>query len=267
MRCCRLLAALLLLALISPAGAAQPGNGFRFSIVGDRTGGAVAGVYERVWRDISLLHPAFVINVGDTIQGGRDETVQAEWGPIRALLQRYRQFPFYFVAGNHDVWSGFSRKVFEQQTGRPTYYSFDYQNAHFVVLDNSRIFDLGLDQLRFLEEDLKRNRQRRPKFIFFHQPFWLVFLKFQSGEFPLHRIARTYGAGFVISGHGHQFIRMERDGITYMEVGSSGARIKESFEQGLFFQHIWAEVKGTDVRFTVKELGPPFGKGRSFSVK
>jgi len=100
-----------------------------------------------------------------------------------------------------------------------------------------------------------------------HQPYWLVFLKFQSGAFPLHRIAKEYGAGFVISGHGHQFVRMERDGITYMEVGSSGARIKESFAQGLFYQHIWAEVKGTEVRFTVKELGAPFGKGRSFTAE
>jgi len=242
-------------------------NAFRFSIVGDRTGGADQAVYAQAWSEIDRLRPDFVINVGDTIQGTEDRTAEAEWKEIRGFLARYKRYPFYFVAGNHDIWSDYSRKLFERETGRPPTYSFDYQNAHFVVLDNSRVFDLGLDQLRFLEEDLKQNRQRQPKFIFFHQPFWLVFLKFQSGEFPLHRIAKEYGAGFVISGHGHQFLRMERDGITYLEVGSSGARIKESFTQGLFYQHIWAEVKGTEVRFTVKELGAPFGKGRSFTAE
>ncbi len=73
---------LLLLVAVLACAAAGPSNDFRFSIVGDRTGGAVAGVYDRVWHDIDLLHPDFVINVGDTIQGGHDETVEAEWKPI-----------------------------------------------------------------------------------------------------------------------------------------------------------------------------------------
>ena len=57
----------------------EPGNDFRFCILGDRTGDAQPGVYERVWHDVDLLHPDFVINAGDTIQGGNDSTAEAEW--------------------------------------------------------------------------------------------------------------------------------------------------------------------------------------------
>ena len=192
---------------------------------------------------------------------------KANGSTIRAFLAPYRQYPFYYVAGNHDIWSAFSRKVFERETGRPATYSFNYQDAHFVVLDNSGSLDLGLDQLKFLEADLKANRQRRPKFVFFHQSFWLVFLKLQSGEFPLHRLAREYGVDYVITGHGHFFARIVRDGIAYMQMGSSGAKIAPEFAQGVFYQHASVEVRGAAARIRIKELDAPFGKGRSFTAE
>jgi predicted phosphodiesterase len=258
---------LLILAVCARAQAPGPANDFRFSIVGDRTGSAVPGVYEQVWSEIDRLHPAFVINVGDTIQGVDDETAENQWRTIRAFLARYRQYPFYYVAGNHDIWSAFSRKVFERETGRPASYSFNYRDAHFVVLDNSGSLDLGLDQLQFLEEDLKANRQRHPKFVFFHQSFWLLFLKFQSGEFPLHRLALEYGVDYVITGHGHFFARIVRDGVAYMQMGSSGAKITPEFAQGVFYQHASVQVRGAGARIRIKELDAPFGKGRSFAAE
>jgi predicted phosphodiesterase len=258
---------LLILALCARAQAPGPANDFRFSIVGDRTGTAVPGVYEQVWSEIDRLHPAFVINVGDTIQGGDDQTVDDQWKPIRAFLDRYKQYPLYFVAGNHDVWSAISRKAFERETGRPASYSFNYQDAHFVVLDNSGSLDLGLSQLGFLEADLKANRERHPRFVFFHQSFWLIFLKAQSGEFPLHRLAREYGVDYVITGHGHFFARMVRDGVAYMQMGSSGAKITPAFAQGAFYQHASVEVQGAGLRIRIKELDAPFGKGRSFAAE
>ncbi len=257
---------MLLLALGLTALAAGPSNYFRFSILGDRTGTPDQSVYAQAWAEIGRLHPNFVINVGDTVEGD-DTTVGPKWRQVRAFLQRYRQFPFYYVAGNHDVFSAFSRKLFQKETGFPTFYSFNYQNAHFVVLDNSQTLDLNLDQLQFLEKDLKQNRDRSPKFIFFHQSFWIIFLKFQSSAFPLHRLAKEYGADYVITGHGHFLVRMAREGITYMQVGSSGAKIKESFRDGAFYHHVLVEVKGSTSRFTVKELDPPFGKGRSFNAE
>jgi predicted phosphodiesterase len=258
---------LLILAICARAQAPEPANDFRFSIIGDRTGSAVPAIYEQVWRVVDRLHPAFVVNVGDTIEGVDDDTAEAQWKPIRAFLDRYKKYPLYFVAGNHDVWSAISQKLFERETGRPTYYSFNYQDAHFVVLDNSRSLDLGLDQLQFLEADLKANRERHPKFVFFHQSFWLIFLKAQSGAFPLHRLAREYGVDYVITGHGHFFARMVRDGVAYMQMGSSGAKMTPDFALGVFYQHASVEVRGAAATIRIKELDAPFGKGRSFAAE
>jgi predicted phosphodiesterase len=243
--------------------AQTPANHFRFSILGDRTGTPVAAVYEQAWREIDRLRPDFVINVGDTIQGRSDTTVEMQWRELRPLFHRYRRYPLYFTAGNHDIWSPFSAKVFERETGRPATYSFTFQNAHFTVLDNSQTADLDLKQLEFLEADLKANERRDPKFVFFHKPFWLTFLQFQSGEFPLHRLARQYGVRYVISGHLHFLLRRERDGVTYVQMGSSGARIEPDYDRGAFYQHALVEVRGDQVRFTVHELGPPYGQGRT----
>ncbi|MGH9722480.1 MAG: metallophosphoesterase family protein, partial [Bryobacteraceae bacterium] len=132
---------------------------------------------------------------------------------------------------------------------------------------------LGEDQLQFLEADLKANQERRPKFVFFHKPYWIVFLKVGSGEFPLHELVKKYGVDYVISGHGHQFVRMVRDGIVYMEVGSSGGSIArglkkgEGFKEGWFYHHVWGRVKGSKVELSVKELDGPAGKGRMFKAE
>ena len=39
---------------------------------------------------MDALHPDFVINVGDTIQGGNDATAASEWRALRPLWDRYR---------------------------------------------------------------------------------------------------------------------------------------------------------------------------------
>lgn len=238
------------------------GNDFRFAILGDRTGIANQKVFEQIWLEIANERPDFVINVGDMIEGGNDNTAEAEWLALRRTWDRFK-IPLFLTPGNHDIWSETSRSVFEKQAGHAPPYSFNFQDAHFTVLDNSGSLNLSAGQMQFLERDLLENRNRRPKFVFFHQPFWLIPLKFQSGEFPLHQLARKYGVDYVISGHDHQYVRLARDGIVYLEAGSSGGKLKgDGFEQGWFYQHALVRVKGTRAGITIKEIGPPFGKGR-----
>jgi hypothetical protein len=264
-------AALLALAVVGAGAAADTANKFRFSIIGDRTGGAIPEVYEKVWEEVGKVRPAFAINVGDSIEGNDDARAESEWKELQSIWARH-PFPFYLTPGNHDIWSDYSARLFEKVAGRPPQYSFHYQNAHFTVLDNSRTTDLSEQQLAFLEEDLKANRGRDPKFVFFHKPFWIVFVKLGSSEFALHRLAKLYGVDYVISGHGHQFLHMEREGIVYMEVGSSGANVTRrisgggGFHEGWFFQHVIGRVEGGKVEFTVQELGPPYGQARSVRV-
>jgi 3',5'-cyclic AMP phosphodiesterase CpdA len=255
------------LGLAGIATPSNPNNDFRFSILGDRTGDAEPQVYEAVWHDVALLHPDFVINVGDTIQGGNDTTAEAEWRALRPIWDRYK-LPQFFTPGNHDIWSAISGKVYEKQTGHPAFYGFNFQDAHFTVLDNSQTENLSDQQMEFLERDLQQNKDRDPKFVLFHKPFWLIPVMFQSSQFPFHQLVKKYGVQYVISGHGHQYRRSVQDGIVYLEAGSSGGKLKgQGFERGWFFGQILTHVKASKVEMTVKEIDAPLGKGHQFPIE
>jgi len=202
--------------------------------------------------------------VGDVIEGGDDATAERQWREVAAVWRHY-SYPLYFTPGNHDIWSAVSEKLYEKYTGRPPFYSFDYQEAHFTILDNSRSENLSDEQMRFLEADLEKHRDSDAKFVFFHKPtVWLIPLKFQS-HFALHDVLTRYRVTAVFSGHTHQFARLEKDGIVYLCVGSSGGHLRVSgdgFAQGWFYGHVLAVVKGSKVDLKVKEIDPPMGKGR-----
>jgi 3',5'-cyclic AMP phosphodiesterase CpdA len=250
-----------LLAVISLSRlVAAAANDFKFSILGDRTGFGSPQIYERVWAEIDAVRPDFVLGVGDSIAGLKDSRAGAEWLAVRRIWQRYR-YPLYLAPGNHDIWNEYSRRLFEKETGHAPHFSFNFQGAHFTILDNSGSLLLTDAELKFLEDDLEANRDRAPKFVIFHQPFWIFFLKLGSGQFELHRLAREYGVNFVFSGHGHQLLRVVRDGVSYIEAGSSGANIARGtergagFDEGWFYQHLVVTVKGTKTTVQVKQLG------------
>lgn len=255
----RFLLAAALAILCAWAADAAP-NRFRFAVLGDRTGDAQPGVYEKIWSEIDRFHPDFVINVGDTIQGGNDATAAAEWRALRPIWEPYH-YLIYFTPGNHDIWSPASRRIYGQETGHPAFYSFNYQEAHFVVLDNSQDPDLstGLSdrQMQFLARDLAENPDRTPKFVFFHKPFWLIPVKFENSHFRFHQLMKKYGVQFVFSGHGHQYVRAVLDGVTYLEVPSSGGKLKgQGVDEGWFYGYAQVRVDGSKADVTVKDIGP-----------
>lgn len=242
-----------------------PAANFDFAILGDRTGNAVPGVYEQVSKEIAAHHPDFIINVGDTIQGYDDVDTLEEWKAVRPVWKYFGDTPFYLVPGNHDIWSPASARIWREQTGHPPQYSFDFRGAHVTVLDNSRADELGPDQLEFLESDLAAHAAQSPKFVFFHRPFWLLPIKFQNGDFALHRIVHKYKAGFVISGHAHIFDRSEYDGVQYVMVGSSGGSLSHGKGPappspnltGEYYGYAWVSVEGSTAKLEFRRVEVP----------
>jgi hypothetical protein len=248
---------ILLLAALWSLLVAAPSNGpFHFVLLGDRTGEARPGVYERVWRQIATEHPAFALSVGDTIQGLDDAAADAEWRQIRATLRPYQRIPLYLTPGNHDVWSARSEELFQQYSGHPLHYSFDHAQAHFTILDNSRSELLSVEEMNFLEGDLAAHAGQPVKFIISHRPSWVVDVAFKNSGSALHRLARKYGVRYVIAGHIHEMLHMELDGVSYISLPSAGGHLRLSgrYEDGWFFGHTLVEVNGRDVRFEIREI-------------
>jgi len=257
--------ALVVAAAIAAGAAEAP---FTFVILGDRTGEAQAGVYEQVWKEAAAERPAFVVSPGDSIQGLNDATAQREWLEVARIWKPYRRYPLYLAPGNHDIWSAASERLYVKYSGRPTHYSFDYRQAHFTILDNSRSDELSDAELDFLEQDLKAHAGASVKAIVSHRPSWIVPVMLRDPLFRLHKLARQYGVKYVIAGHIHQLLRFELDGITYLSVPSAGGhlRLSKAYKDGWFFGHARVEANGPELSITIEEAKPPHGEGRVTKV-
>jgi predicted phosphodiesterase len=253
------------LAVVAAAALAWPAEQkFTFAILGDRTGEAQPGVYEQVWRETAAERPAFVVATGDSIQGGKDDEAEAQWKAAQAIWSAHRAIPLYLAPGNHDIWSAASQKLYEKYSGRAPHYSFDYEQTHVTVLDNSRSDALSRAELQFLADDLKAHTSAAVKFVVMHRPSWLLNVALGNGDFELHRLARQYGVKHVIAGHVHQLLRFELDGITYLSMPSSGGhlRLSKAYDQGWFFGHARVNIAGSAVEMAIEEAKAPHGEGR-----
>ena len=251
--------------LLFRSTAAPQAESLRFAILGDRTGDVQPDVYEQVWKEVAAEDPAFVVTVGDTIEGMHDGTAQTEWQEVESILKPYRRFPLYLAPGNHDIWSVASERLFRQHAGHPPHYSFDRGPMHVTILDNSRSNEIAPEELTFLEEDLKAHESQPQKMIVSHRPSWLLSVALGNTDLSLHRIARRYGVQYVIAGHVHQLLRLSLEGIDYISMPSAGGHLRPAqaaYEDGWFFGHALATVRATGVKFQFEELKPPLGHGR-----
>ncbi len=109
---------------------------FTFAIIGDRTGIATPGVFEKAMDVLQALRPDFVVSVGDLIEGCCENAEEAheEWDEVDALVERL-SLPLYQTVGNHD-YGGFElmRDVWRERKGCE-YYAFRYHDSLFLVVN------------------------------------------------------------------------------------------------------------------------------------
>ena len=193
-----------------------------------------------------------------------DATAESEWRQAERILSAFRKFPLFLAPGNHDIWSDRSEQWFRKYSGHPPHYSFDQEQIHFTILDNSRSEQLSADEMAFLEKDLQLHKSQPVKVIVSHRPSWLINVMFQNPFFPLQELAKKYGVQYVIAGHVHQMVHVDIEGVTYLSMPSAGGHLRASgkYEDGWFFAHTLVEAHGNQLDFKIEELKAPYGQGR-----
>jgi predicted phosphodiesterase len=130
---------------ITAYSAAEPGevkfqavdspDDFHFVIMADRCGGEEKGVFSQVIEKVNLMRPAFVVSVGDNINGYTDDPnkVNAMWDEYDSLIKKL-DVPFLKVAGNHDITNDMAAEIYAKRFGSTYYYSI-YKNVLFLFLN------------------------------------------------------------------------------------------------------------------------------------
>ncbi len=251
---------------------------FAFCVVGDtRTyPDRYAQICELCWRE----RPDIVINVGDVVSNGN---VKEQW--LREWLLPGRKLmayvPMYVAIGNHER----NAHWFYDYVSYPepeNYYSFDYGNAHFTIVDTNQPYKPGSKQYQWLEHDLA-NSKATWKFVFHHHPQYSTdeddYGNMYSGPSDLGDVDtrvlvplyEKYGVDMVFYGHIHDYERtwpliggkpVTKGGVIYVQTGGGGAELEDfgphrsPFTAKMYsgWQYCYLTVHGRYLRMVVRDI-------------
>jgi len=212
----------------------------RFAIVGDRTGGCRPGVFEDAVAKLNLLHPDFVLSVGDYIEGrAPGDVLLDEWKEFDAIVAELKR-PFFVLPGNHDISDGESLALWEQRYGRP-YYHFVYRDVLFLCLNTEDPPQgrIGPRQVEYVREALAANRQARWTFVLMHEPLWLV--EHETGFEAVEALLKDRNYT-VIAGHHHKFKSTVRHARNYYKIATTGGASSPMIEDGQYDEIVWVTL-------------------------
>ena len=249
-----------------PAEQAAP---IRFAIVGDRTGGARAGVFEQAVERVNLLGPDFVMSVGDFIEGQiEDEAkVQAQWDEFLAIAG-HLQAPLFLVPGNHDISNAAMAKVWRERFG-PAYYHFVRGGVLFLCLstEDPTRGRMSAEQADYVARALEANREVRWTLVFLHQPLWLAEEKARkegkdaATGWPAIEALLADRPYTVFAGHTHTYTYEERGGREYFILATCGGSSSVAGPAAGQFDHVtWVTMTDKGPHVAVVGLGGVYDK-------
>ena len=237
------------------AEAAQPTpahDEFHFVVLGDSQFHDVPG-FNRMIDDLTHIRPAFVVQVGDMIEGYSNnlDTIAAEWTRFAEQIAPLEAIPFVPVPGNHDLYNAYRRadrkieSLYRERWG-PTYRFFDYRNARMVILNSDAPGEesrIGPDQFRWLRETLASSAAEHI-FVFLHRPPDML-----KNFAALHALLQQHPVRYVFYGHLHHYHFTVRDGIGYVMTNSAATSGTSHESVGSFHHFLQVSVRDDRVRF------------------
>jgi predicted phosphodiesterase len=234
--------------------AAKVENPYGFAVIGDTQGPAMPvtkPLAELMWSH----RPRFVLHAGDLVDKG---TLKQQWVEeyFPGLEPFSARIPVYPVLGNHEE---DSKHYYEYMSlPAPEYwYTFEYGNAQFFMVDSNRDVRPGSPQHNWLKSELEKSTARW-KMVVHHHPGWSSddddygdLWKGRSvwGDLrirPLTELYDAYGVDVVWNGHIHSYERtwpmlagkaVERGGPVYVVTGGGGGGLETPGPIRPWFQH------------------------------
>jgi len=231
---------------------------FTFIVMGDnRPSGGIKQpeVYRQLLQYMIREEPDLYFNVGDIVYSGELREYE-DFVRVTSLIKG----PLFIAEGNHENTIGEKgQENFIDYFGK-LFYSFDYGNSHFVIL-NANIpghrYSMSDEQISWLEEDLSRSTASH-NFIFIHQPIYPYAhgLEDEIAEKKLRAVLQAHKVDLVFQGHEHMFYEGVEDGIRYVITGGGGAELDTQYpSECLFFHYIVVRVSGGEVSYRI--VKPP----------
>jgi hypothetical protein len=202
---------------------------FQFVVYGDTR--TRHDVHRRVIAAV-LKHgiPDFVLHTGDLVANGADSALWPVFFEIEHEL--LSQTAFFPSLGNHER---NTQQFYDFFDVTKPYYSFDWGQAHFSVLDS----DIGntaadgsaresfwSEQVRWLKEDLAKSRKADFRFVMAHHPPMTAVARRQGSNPEMTALIPLFEKEHVTAGffgHDHNYQHYLKNGVHYVITGGGGA--------------------------------------------
>ncbi len=119
------------------------------------------------------LPPDFIVFTGDLTHTTDDPQVRrSRMREFKAIIADLKVRDIHYLPGEHDA--SLDHGAAYQEFFGPTHYSFDYQDVHFIALDNvsDPAARIGDEQLAWLKADLARLAKDAPIVVLTHRPLF-----------------------------------------------------------------------------------------------
>jgi len=201
--------------------------------------------WSRITRAVWAERPDITLHVGDVVSNGDvKEQWAGEW--IAPAAELMRRVPMYVAIGNHERDSHWYYD-YVSYPAPENYYSFDYGDAHFAVVDSNQDLSPGSPQYGWLDRDLGASRARW-KFVAHHHPQYSSdsndYGDTATGQSTLGDnnarkiipLLEKHGVDIVWVGHIHDYERTyplrggrvdPGRGVIYIQTGGGGAELEE----------------------------------------
>jgi 3',5'-cyclic AMP phosphodiesterase CpdA len=173
--------------------------------------------------------PEFILHTGDISHLSKPE----EFDTVDQILKSASAKNVFYVPGEHDVLDDDGKQYLERY-GKGAkgagWYSFDTKGVHFIGLVNvlnlkaGGLGTLGGEQLKWMEDDVRRLKHSTPIVVFAHIPLWSVYPEWGWGtEDSAQALAclKKFGSVTVLNGHIHQTMQKVEGNVTFHTAAST----------------------------------------------